>query len=86
MTAELAGNVMFVLIVVTGGVIVHQVILHTNPYAAVPPVGIFVLTTNGTMLIKTNDGNIAAVEGQSYHPPIRATHSICLVTHGTGGR
>ena len=31
MTAELAGNVMFVLIVVTGGVIVHHsVILHTN--------------------------------------------------------
>jgi hypothetical protein len=41
----------------------HGVILHTNPYPAVRPVGICVLTTNGTMLIKTNDGNIAAAEG-----------------------
>jgi len=60
---------MFVLIVVTGGVIVHHgVILHTNPYPAVPPVGIFVLTTNGTMLIKRKTATSRQLRGSRITP------------------
>ena len=68
-TADLAGNVMFVLIVVTGGDIVHHsVILHINPYAAVSPVGIFVLTTIGTMLIKRTTATSRQLRGSRITP------------------